>query len=263
MLGIPDKYIDKWNLIVQESGDGGDSAQRWAMYHFLIPLLDSGVKLDYFNINKLEYPLGTLRRHPDINKWYSNPYNCSRDQQRAYIMMLGQIKDGSALLSFFMMHILRLGFYQNIYPNFVTHPTRKDIKIPDYASPQHWGEYIRAFNSAGFKAAKILYPYLLLGDLFMLLSSVLTVHNSKDRNEADDNNHILSLLQATISMPTPFSSLARWYYLKYRKIAGLAVSSSKYGSGAISALQYYFRPSTGAPPMDKIAIDVITKYWNL
>lgn len=177
-------YWDRYNLLVQKDGDGGDTAQWNSISDF------------------------------------------SRDQQSSLVIAMGVYKLFEPLKRMFWQHVKRLGFYQN----------------KDYASPEHWGYYIRAFGW------RWLYWYLYLGDLFMLLNVYIRLHKAKDPNDVgDDLNLSLALLQAHLSMPTFISKYALELY-------------KKRPFGVQYAFDWYFREETGANPFNELYAPIIERY---
>src|SRR5574337_1104454 len=108
---MPNKYfdmlngnIDSFGVITQnanDSWDGGDTTQREGMflcamkYHYdagRIGYQDwSDMANRYRNvIARLDYDAAwSLRRHPDLTKWYGDPDRMSRDQLTSNLCALG------------------------------------------------------------------------------------------------------------------------------------------------------------------------------
>lgn len=238
---IKEQHTDSYKIIGQKDGDMGDGAQRVGMFHTGMQILGFGSKEynDYLEaINNLEVSPGIFVRHPvqwnDINDF-------SRDQQTPIVISMGFRQEFGPLRRILNKHLSRFGRYQN----------------KDLASPEHFGFYIRAFKFLP------LYPLLFLGDMFMLLNTlIICLYKGRDKdNVGDDLNHILSLLQAKLSMPTPISFLARILYIACRP--------SNYGnekyhekSAIQGALTWYFRPESGAPPIHEIYRPIIESHFS-
>jgi hypothetical protein len=135
-------YWDSYGLLVQRDGDGGDTAQRMGMWG----IGNSQVHRDVFwnGIKTLEIEPGVWVRHP-YQPPYCMPEDFSRDQQTPNVIAMGLQKMYEPLTRMFRQHVKRFGKYQN----------------KDWASPEHWGYYVRAFRWWG------AYPYLLLSDIWM------------------------------------------------------------------------------------------------
>jgi hypothetical protein len=221
--------FDKHHLIVQPNGDGGDTAQRTGMYYYLLWVWEQmGLSIlgwplplpeDFERaLRKLEInETGIFIRHPDM---WNSPSDFSRDQQTPLIIAMGAYKSYDRLERMFATHTVRFGKYQNF----------------DFSSPESLGFYIRAFR------LKWAYPILFIGDLFMLLNSlILCFFHGKDLNFSDDQNHILAILQAIYSMPTPISRAARYLYVKFRPI-NFGVTKLNEKSPVMGALAWYHNP---------------------
>ena len=217
--------VDEYGLIIQSDGDGGDTCQRQFMYHIgqylrgragIDKLPDVGVLAPIYTVLNLEILPATYVRHPYQPDFRSDPNHFSRDQQRPMVIAMGLYGMRGALTRLFNKHMSRFGKYQN----------------NDIIGPSHFGEYIRAFNN------KLMYPLLFVTDLGLLIQSVVTVITTTNNpNDVDDNNHILSLLQAQEVMPTPISYLARKIYKTFRS-----------NGGPQAAMEYYHRVESGGNP---------------
>jgi hypothetical protein len=261
-MNLPDikPYLDKYDLIVQKDGDGGDSAQRIGMWAFGSLFNSQPDEVEFYRqLKAITIGAGEFVRNPDPTKWYSNPLNFSRDQTRALVMAMGVYGFDLALFRNLKNLILNFFRYPNIYPNFTKPGDPSYIKkVPDIASPEDLGEYIRAFYSAGFKSMLLLYPLVLLGDLFKLLGTLISVfYVDRDLTQYDDLNSIMSFLQAFKWMPTPLSWLARKIYCKFRPVIPNKQSIT---SGPESALWAYFSGPNDIYPMYELYKPLIEKY---
>ncbi|MES2963164.1 MAG: hypothetical protein V4760_04680 [Bdellovibrionota bacterium] len=215
-------HTDKRGLIVQADGDGGDTAQRTGMYYYV----HHDPKKFAEALDRLEVAPGIYVRHPDQDGFRSDPRRFSRDQQRPLVIALGRYGMHDRLTRMANEHALRLGKYQNL----------------DFISPVGVGEYIRAFDS------KLGYPILLVSDIFLFLGSVqLVVTASFNPDDVDDNNHVMTLMQARDVMPTPFSLLAMKTYLWLRP-ENLGNSVFGIDDPVEGALAWYHRAETGGNP---------------
>ena len=155
------------------------------------------------------------RSNPKKDSWWSNSLNFSRDQHRSVTIAMGAFKQKKRLLGALWEHIKRFGFYQNK----LKHDGTNKI-VGDLCSPSDWGEWLRALVHSGMWGFAILYPLLLISDAWAILGILVSQLNWKHPDDADDDNLIMSLLQAKYVMPTPLSYLARKLYVKTRPIAG-------------------------------------------
>ncbi len=223
-INEPDIFIhfDRYGLIVQADGDGGDTAQRTGMFYF-IHRDPTGFRKA---LDKLEVRPGIYVRHPFQEGFRNDPLEFSRDQQRALVMALGKYNFQGHLWRLIWTHVSRLGKYQN----------------RDFIGPSHLGEYIRALRS------QTLYPVLWITDIGLLVSSIKTATIKRvDLNDVDDNNHIMSLAQARETLPTPISWLARKIYKKFRpENRGTILLGER--CAAQGALSWYHRAESGGNP---------------
>lgn len=281
-----DDYFDNDGLLVtMPDQDGGDSAQMMGLLRFgqyikykndpemlgrlqgrfnqeldILTHVELVKDKDDTIIKSIPHP-GTYVRHPGLGKWWANPKTFSRDQQRSIVMAMGAMKLKKKLFQIFWNHIKRFGFYQNTED---FDGTKKPLA--DFASPDHWGEYIRAFYMSGLKFFILLWPLLLFTDLFALIGLLLCFPSwDSNPDDADDDNLIMHTLQAK-SMPTPISWLTRWLYFKYRSVAGykedLKITPLKTihkKNGPLSAVTWKHRTATGSPPFAGLYADVFKK----
>ncbi len=266
-------YIDEYGLICQVMGDsifdGGDSAQRVGMLGIAASLNDGfrgeadlemtkefALVATNTMISKLQLPSGKLVRHPDYTKWYSNPNHFSRDQQSAVVIAAGFSGNQALVLNLMKQHLKRFGAYQNFGFNRIDVDGNKKFITGDIASPEHFNLYFRALN------LYILYPLLLIGDLFTLLNSLIIIYKSyiDPDDTSNDLNHICVLLQSKKVMPTPISWLARKLYRRFRKNAGPSNDNRLPGFGPQSALDYYFADKiSSSPPINELFRNFLEK----
>lgn len=188
-------------VVAQADGDRGDGPQRTSFAH--LALIMSG---DYSQKNKFFY---AMQAHwinsicaliRDSEQW-NDPKDISRDQSDPVNIVVGLYTSGT---------------YRRIW-----------LKYPnaDIAGPQTW-----ALNIRGVKF-KYGYPLLILLDLQILISVIITC---LDRNpdHVDDDNLISRLCQAILVMPTPTTWLARKIYSKFRKPGILQALARKHRAEA-------------------------------
>ena len=241
-------FEDKYGLIVQADGNGGDTAQRTGLFWSAVYLLEYGNRsLEFWTANHydfisdyryLEIDHGILRRHPDRAPdagqpgvrdfaYWNNPSVFSRDQWVSLCIALGFYEMTAELQRLFTAHRKRWFFHQNY----------------DLTGPQHFGIWIRSLN------AKYMWPLLFVTDIFLVLSSFIDL--AKYYTDPDDTsdviNGVLVLIQAAERMPTPLSWLAR-------KLMGARNPQEAFG--------IYFNPATGAPPFDGLYRPLIEKYFG-
>lgn len=250
-------YLDKFNLISQNSKmnhDGGDSSHRFGSIVTALKYIDSkkwvdgttdlddyvirSISLSYRDFKEHKY-----RRHEDPEKWYSNPFNTSRDQT----MMLQD-----AALSFgltlraeelFIPLLKNFGFHFNYYPNY-TKPGDADYKkkVPDFIHPSQISTYIRTTKN------KLLYPILLISDLVYLIDIPVAMYddyNSKKKGKRTDQYTMIitNMIANEGKMPTP------WFYLAKKILKHV----DYYG-----AIDWIFgNPENNDPPVHKLLVPVI------
>lgn len=154
---------------------------------------------------------------------FDRPENLSRDNTLPIILACGEYGEHEVLLTFIKNMLKRGSFFQNWYD---TQGKRK--VLPDLATPDHWSVILRAYLKARNVAGKqdngismLLFPFILLGDLFMVISNLLTViHSWWEPNHAPSElGHVCRTAQAQNLMDNPVSKLARLIYVKGRRKA--------------------------------------------
>lgn len=245
--------FDKYGLVVQTNGDGGDSPARtglfyflqWAILHFKQDLKYHSFQLDYALRNiSLENPLRFFRNPVS----YVDSSDMSRDQTNPLLVAMGAYRFYDLLGKYLLTRIKNFMFYQN----------------GDLTGPADLGVWIRAFRFWPF------YPLLFICDWFLFFNSVIRIIRGRNYDDVgDDINHTLLLLQAAYFLPTPVSLLSRKVYAKYRpafsRPLGAPESSMQIVSG-YSGVQYawdwYFRVSTGANEFNEIARPLIKEWFS-
>ena len=204
-------------LIIGRNEDPGDSCHRTCMwflgqYWFRNKIINGmGIMFSQLECrNKAHH----YRRHPSPG-WWSECNRLSRDQATPLVIAFVVFKYRYRLKKFLLYHFFRLGFFTNTRRNGAT-PTNHGLykygpntpgnerhnynwKLPDFITPEFIGIYIR-----GFKFYP-LYPFLLLADLYTLLSSILW----RFKKEDDILNHTIVCEFITRYSPTPLALLAK------------------------------------------------------
>jgi hypothetical protein len=210
-------YLDSKGLIVQSSGDGGDTLQRegfWYEGTFLNPAYQNPLGLIPYiwALSALITPKGFVRNWQSP---YNDPADTSRDQLVSNIRAMGYNRYIGDL------HFILTGILKNWsrFPN------------GDIAFINDYGRFIRAFK------AWYLYPLLFLCDIPIVVNSIIRcIAGCDPNNVGNDVNHIGDLAQCQKVYPTPVSFLARKLYKWFRS------------NGAQYALAWYFRAASGGNP---------------
>lgn len=217
-------YLDARGLIVQQSGDGGDTLQRegfWYEGAYLNPAYGPVKNLALYNraLITLLTPQGFVRN------WqapYNHPSDTSRDQLVSNIRACGYNPT--------YINFLRIIFW-GVIKNFSRFPNGDIAFINDY------GRFIRAFR------AWWLYPLLPLFDVPLIVNSIIRCIAGRNfDNVGDDVNHVGDLSQARIIFPTPMSFIARKLYVLFRPSFIPDILGPEY------ALTWYFRAASGGNP---------------
>lgn len=273
-------YIDSYAVIVQKDMDGGDTLHREGMYAFGKKISYSQLENKVFIessllrrpasseiIDKFEVSPGIYVRHPDPNKWYSNPDTTSRDQLIPVIAYCAAYEDYPRLWRLFKATAQRGLFAQNLI-RIGEGETEK--KIPD---PMHLN--LAQFIRAGGWWTAPLYPLLFIFDTIELagtLLSALPLHFKDDHwvprwrneNDVDDNNVVVQHLLAAIYKPTPISELNRYVYSVTR---AQNFGNTKLGetNPVMGALRWYHRSEFGGtanPEIAEVYRPLIEKYFT-
>lgn len=192
-------HRDRWGLIVQADGDGGDTAQRTGFYYFARFLLEGShfeLRQEFFPQLRQLLPLpGVLVRHPDQSKWWSDPKKLSRDQWDVVICAAAALGEHEIVERMYARHRSQFFIYQN----------------GDLPTLQTFSVYGRALRWS-------LWRYtLLISDMGLLLNSLaIWISARKNPNDTDDLNHIARLAQAWHCRSTLVSWAARKLYARLR-----------------------------------------------
>ncbi len=203
-------YIDKYGLITTSEHDGGDSSHKTAHYAIATEVLPTLLPSPYIREMRWYFLEKGLVRHPDPEKWYSEPQRYSRDQFAPQVIY-SAFKRDPWLKKFFRKHKENFLLYtwntrhNWVYPEsdsrYNPHESLKydPPKMPDITSPfEFWGFYIRGFR------CWLLYPWLILSDIETLISAVI----KRFDKDCDVNNCLAACLLAMRVMPTGIGHLA-------------------------------------------------------
>lgn len=282
-------YIDKFNMIVMRDGDGGDSAASTGRDAFLRFALELPHDLPNFGDRMVKHQVspGVYRRHPDPDKWYSDPTNFSRDQHQPIMAGLATFGLYAIILQSMIKRLFRLGFYPNIHPDWVNkgEPGYK-WKIPDWGgfgfdtrclilaidrhmivlAGSHLGRQISSIEySVKFFChlyllgviSTLTYPILLITDLVAVIDAIsILVKAKKDPLFSDDVNFITARALETMVLPTPFTYISKLIYMKYRP----SLPTNLIKSGPESAIADYYNPRNGSVPFGDAFTEVIRRY---
>lgn len=200
------KYVDDYGQIVQKDRDGGDSLNRIGTYGALTG--DSEFVTDVLKQNSAHLPEGRYCRNPTPTHWYNNMDNVTRDQM-IMVESAWAVCESEELVKMARTHMkLRL-------KRFLFHFSSKDgggpdggplvKKFPDAPAPEEFGIIIRACR------LPLLYPLLLVFDLFFL--GAVLLRNANRQNRWDADTKIVPMIRAANARyPTPIARLARWLY---------------------------------------------------
>lgn len=282
--------IDKYGMIIS-GGDGGDSCHR--MYTSYIRLRLQCYPLNIISsvpapFDKTASPGpgqqllepnndGIYIRHPDPDRWYSDPRNHSRDQMTPVICFhtvmasspTPAIAMGGRLYQTRLLKAsLKRGmFAQNIYPNHVD-PRKEEVKkkLPDLLNFDLWGVFARAYIKTAWAPLALL--FIIFGDIFLILSSLFACFAPINKDgtlkfrmpgpdDVDDDNINNVLMTTQYVFPTPLSWLARKIYKKFRR---QNYGNTKMGetSAIMGAIAYYNRNDN--PEMTELARPLVERY---
>lgn len=289
--------IDKYKLI-QSGGDGGDTCHRMFTVALRM-LLNFKIVMDNHTPvpeivknpvwNEIASPVeseallqdspGIYRRHADPEFWGSDPRNHSRDQLTPVICYLAFLASRSGnlgkeyrgkLTTLLKQCLKRFMFAQNIYPNWVD-PRKEEVKkkTPDFLNFDLWGVFARGYvNTLWFPVAL---PFILLGDLFLVLSAMFNVWAPINKDgtlefrmpgpdDVDDDNMNNVLMITQYAFQTPLSWLARKIYKKFRR-KNLGNTELGEKSAIMGALAYYHRAAgQGNPEIAELARPIVERY---
>ncbi|MGE4132157.1 MAG: hypothetical protein AB7F86_11005 [Bdellovibrionales bacterium] len=270
-------YVDAYAIIVQQDGDGGDSLQREGMYAFgkwlryqessnTLIIVEPPERQDSSKIlDKFEVEPGVYVRHPDPEKWYSNPDTTSRDQLVPVIAYCGAYQDYPRLWRLFKRVMARGFFSQNT--------VRAGDNIRGRKIPDTFLAHLDLFIRAGGYWTAPLYPVLFVTDTIDLIGTLLNqvpIHweNTARRfrwvepRDVDDNNVVIGHLMAMAFKPTPISWLNRQIYSWTRRMnnGNFVRGESNPVMGAM--VWYHRKEHRGNPEMAELYRPLILKYFS-
>lgn len=247
-------FIDKFGLVAQKDtagADGGDSAHRFGLTYSCLKLLNLpffGTDLDTYYDKAIEQYKVTdelYTRHPDKDKWYSNPKNFSRDQTTMLFKAMLMRGDSGRLRGIFVGILKRFGFHHNVYPNYAK-PNDPEYKwkIPDTLTPSEIADALRSYRSVW------LYPVISFLDLFKLVDVYLAERDdeiSKKKGKRTDY-FVMLCMDVAVSRAVQDTFVMRMVAKR------LAKTDYK------SSIQWIFSPMWDDPPIDKLLIPVCERY---
>ena len=204
-------------------------------------------------------------RHPDPDKWYSNPQTTSRDQLVPVIAYCAAYEDYPRLWRMFKATMSRGFFAQNTQHAGQPQGAKK---IPD-TMIGHLGLFIRA----GGNWTAPLYPLLFITDTADLIGTVINAiplhweeSNLRLRwsepRDVDDNNTIVAHLLAANFKPTPISWMNRQLYALTRP-KNLGNTQLGESNTVMGTLAWYHREDAGGnPEIAELYRPLIQEYFN-
>ena len=273
-------YIDAYAVIVQKNMDGGDSLHREGMYAFGKGLRYSQIENQVYVektsgrrpasddiFNRFEVQPGIYVRHPDPQRWYSNPDSTSRDQVFPLIAYCAVAEDYQRLWRLFKATAQRGMFAQNTLR---IGDGEMERKIPD---PMHLN--VAQFIRAGGWWTAPFYPLLFVYDSIDLVGTVfniLPLHFKDDHwiprwrmeEDVDDNNIIIQHLLAAVYKPTPISELSRYLY-SVTRAPNLGNTMLGEKNPVMGALRWYHRSEYNGeanPEIAELYRPLIEKYFT-
>ena len=149
------KYRDRFGVIVQRDGDGGDTCNRIGMLYGCLSILQAPDDMnrppeDGFCITEARLaatlPTGRYRRHPDSSKWYSNINNVTRDQMSPMICAMVLNGTTTLLIWHFKARLKRGLLHFSTQDQVEGTPGKVRYKLPDLPSPMELAAFIRGFG---------------------------------------------------------------------------------------------------------------------
>lgn len=246
--------IDRFGLLTEANGDGGDTVHREGALMFglalrkYIGISDINIEVAKERARAIFEQLircdGHIRRHVDESKWYGAWDRGSRDQYFAIIGIGLAFQD--LLQHIFKGHLKRfLLFTTNTKPN--TSSLSARWKVPDLTGTGFWALYIRLFE--GSHRFRWLLP---LFDLSLLANAIIwRYYRGRDKNDSDVWNVMQALLLSEVSFPTFVSKLAVSVFKRLPKLeAASPVNSVQQRlnhytrDGGVAILARVFEPVT-------------------
>lgn len=276
-------YINSGGFCVMANGDAGDAPMKTSMkaigeflntdddyiHHVVRNIYD-------MSINTLEIQPGVYIRDP--MKW-NDPADFSRDQTRGIVIACGHMGLTARCKRLFWATIKRGCMYGN----------------HDLMSPANFGEFVRALDWWWFYPFfflgeigvalslwdwRFIFLSLLAPDFYTLVNVIITFIKGQDPDDVgDDMNQLMTFTQKNYLTPIWYLSfyLYKWTrpvnygcFMMGSEDPDDAATKKTFGmwkahpqrtniSPILGALYWYFRPSTGAPPMANIWVRTLSK----
>jgi hypothetical protein len=212
-------YLDRYGLPTQENGDGNDCLQRVGM------ILTADALNDKVPASNLLFGLALrLQPSPGIFTRYvgGNTNNVSADQLVSALCASLAWNLHEIVLAMFVRMALRLGFAQNYVDGLNDDPR---WKLPDFMLLRTMPLFARA--------SWAFYPIAYMFDLYLLVMVLGDwIYLKTDKDPADINNTLMTVVLCREIKPTPISWLAYKIWPKLRP-------------GIYSWLERYHRPESG------------------
>jgi len=250
-------FIDKYGLIAQKDSsgaDGGDSAHRFGITYSCLKLLgykywvtNSHVLDDYYQTAMHMYQVSNdvYVRHPDPEKWYSNPLNFSRDQTVMLIKAMLMRGDFGRVKRLFGKIFKNLGRYPNVYPNYaVPGEERYKKKFPDILTPSGVADFIRSFNNRCF------YPLLCVLDCVRFVDVFLAEREDNECKTRGKRTDYFVMLATDIAV----SRYVQDTFVMRAVARRLAKTDYK------TSIEWIFGPQFDDPAIHKLLILVCERY---
>lgn len=250
-------YLDKWGLIAQHKdagADGGDSAHRFGIIFSCLKILKQKIWIsgdilleDYYLKAMVQYEKqdNLYVRHPNPDKWYSNPLNFSRDQTTMLMKAMMVMGDTGGTFGIIKKLFSRGGFHQNLYPNYAK-PGEPEYKrkIPDIITPSQISDWLRSYRS------NYLYPIICVLDVFKFVDVVLAeLDDSKSRKKGKRTDYFVMLATDVIVSRYVQDTFVMRAVAKY-------LSKTDYRS----SIEWIFDPKWSDPPIDKLLLPLAERY---
>lgn len=186
-------HRDQYQILVDETGDGGDSAHRCGLWKLFKGKDDPYPTPSFFLEIFVDEKSGLCVRHPMEYPW-NNPWNFTKDQLKPLVAGLHKVKRQDLIRSIFWSHVKRFFFCQNFqrdYPGTWKYPWPHKMQGGDIKDNGKW----RMFDFADpllpndiwfmIKASniKLLYPLGIFGIPFFIISLFIFCKLNKGNDE--------------------------------------------------------------------------------
>lgn len=250
-------FIDKFGLIAQKDtsgADGGDSTHRFGIIISCLKMLgqkywvtNDYVVDDYYNQTIVRYMTAddVYTRHPDPEKWYSNPLNFSRDQTTMLLKSMMVMGDKIKIKGLAIKLIKNLGRYPNVYPNYaVPGEDRYKKKFPDIITPNGIADFVRSLGG------KLFYPLLCILDLARFVDIALAVREDNECKTRGKRTDYFVMLATDMAV----SRYVQDTFVMRAACKKLAATDYK------TSIEWIFSPQFDDPPIHKLLIPVCERY---